>query len=309
MTQSALILNSADLPQDSEWLAAQPFPVIAVGEAGTAPGADVVVADTDAARSLVRRIEAAPIAALTLVQVLRTTECLPLQQALDVESLAYATLQAGPEFRAWLQQREPPTAPPAQEGEVILLSRQGDVVEAVLNRPANRNGMTVAMRDAWVAMLELLEADSSITELRLSGAGACFSTGGDLDEFGSFPNPATAHWVRSVCSPARMMARLGGRVSCYLHGACVGSGIELPAFARRVVAHPKTFFQLPELQLGLIPGAGGTVGIARRIGRQRAAWMVLSGRRINTANALEWGLVDEERDWRGANSAHESNDL
>ncbi len=78
-----------------------------------------------------------------------------------------------------------------------------------------------------------------------------------------------------------------------MHGACLGSGIELPAFAGRLSAHNKSFFQLPELPLGLIPGAGGTVSIARRIGRQRTAWMVLSGRRINSATALEWGLIDD----------------
>ena len=93
-------------------------------------------------------------------------------------------------------------------------------------------------------------------------------------------------------SPARLLARLGTRVSFFVHGACIGSGIELPAFAARLVAHPETFFQLPELQMGLIPGAGGTVSIARRIGRQRTAWMVLTGRRITARTALEWGLVD-----------------
>ncbi|MCK9563978.1 MAG: enoyl-CoA hydratase/isomerase family protein, partial [Bacteroidales bacterium] len=260
---------------------------------GDVPGADVVVADIDAALVLEQRIRSWPITATVLVQVLRSIEGLPFQQALDLESLAYATLQGGPEFAAWLRQRDesPLSAPPT--GEAVLLSRDGAVVEAVLNRAADRNPISVEMRDALVEALSLLEADDSITELRLRGDGACFSIGGDLREFGTLPNPGTAHWVRTVQSPARLLAKLGARVTAHVHGACIGSGLELPAFAARVVAHRNTFFQMPELQLGLIPGAGGTLSITRRIGRQRLAWLVLSGRRINTRTALAWGLVDE----------------
>ena len=80
-----------------------------------------------------------------------------------------------------------------------------------------------------------------------------------------------------------------------VHGVSVGAGVEFAAFAERVVAAPNASFQLPEVSIGLIPGAGGCVSIPRRIGRQRAAWLALSGRRINAATALEWGLVDEIR--------------
>ena len=57
-----------------------------------------------------------------------------------------------------------------------------------------------------------------------------------------------------------------------------------------------SFFELPETGLGLVPGAGGTVSIPRRIGRQRTAWMALSGARLDASTALRWGLVDEVRD-------------
>jgi enoyl-CoA hydratase/carnithine racemase len=79
----------------------------------------------------------------------------------------------------------------------------------------------------------------------------------------------------------------------------LGSGIELPAFAHHVSAAPKSFFQLPELNFGLIPGAGGCASISRRIGRQHTAWMVLSGKKINARQALAWGLIDEIRDSGG----------
>lgn len=292
MIEAKTLLQSVTaLPDDERWLGAQPGPVIAYG-AGTTRGADTVVADLAAAEALAARIRRWPITATTLVQVLRSTLALPLPQALDLESLAYATLQAGPEFAAWLEQRGAPVPAAAEPGDPILLARDGGVLTAVLNRPAARNPISVEMRDALVATLEVLAADPDIAELRLRGNGACFSVGGDLTEFGSLPDAGTAHWVRTVQSPARLLAALGARVTVEVHGACIGSGIELPAFAARVTARRNTFFHMPELSLGLIPGAGGTVSLTRRIGRQRLAWWLLSGRRINAATALEWGLID-----------------
>ena len=73
----------------------------------------------------------------------------------------------------------------------------------------------------------------------------------------------------------------------------MGAGIELPAFARRVSAHPGSSIALPEVPLGLIPGSGGTVGITRRVGRQRCAQLALTGHPITAQTALEWGLIDE----------------
>lgn len=64
------------------------------------------------------------------------------------------------------------------------------------------------------------------------------------------------------------------------------------AFAGRVTASPNAWFQLPELAMGVIPGAGGCVSIPRRIGRQRTALMLLSGKRIDSRTALRWGLID-----------------
>jgi enoyl-CoA hydratase/carnithine racemase len=82
-------------------------------------------------------------------------------------------------------------------------------------------------------------------------------------------------------------------VVAHLHGACVGSGIELPAFAGRVLAAPDTTIALPEVGLGLLPGAGGTVSLPRRIGRHRTALLALARPSIDASTALAWGLVDE----------------
>jgi enoyl-CoA hydratase/carnithine racemase len=127
----------------------------------------------------------------------------------------------------------------------------------------------------------------------LRGEGRAFCSGEDLDEFGSAPDPATAHLVRLRRSVGAVLARVSGRVTALVHGTVSGSGAELAAFAGRVVAHPEARFVLPELGLGLVPGAGGTVSLTRRIGRHRTAWMALSGQPVEAPIARSWGLVDE----------------
>ncbi len=67
----------------------------------------------------------------------------------------------------------------------------------------------------------------------------------------------------------------------------------MPAFARRVLARPDLSVRLPELSMGLVPGAGGTVSLPRRIGRWRTEYLALTGEPIGLATALDWGLVDE----------------
>ena len=95
-----------------------------------------------------------------------------------------------------------------------------------------------------------------------------------------------------AASAGAILHRLRDRATVLVHGSCVGAGIEIPAFAGTVIAAPGTRFALPEVAMGLIPGAGGTVSIPRRIGRQRALWLALSGAQLDAATALEWGLVD-----------------
>ena len=73
----------------------------------------------------------------------------------------------------------------------------------------------------------------------------------------------------------------------------MGAGIEMAAFAGRVVADEAAAISLPEIGIGLIPGAGGTVSLPRRIGRHRTALLALSGERISASTAVDWGLVDE----------------
>lgn len=286
-------------PRLRQWLAAQAGPVIGIGGSPAArqrlgTACDLVLDDDRGLSTLLDNIHQAPVAAMTLVQVLRATEQLPVPQALTVESLAYSTLQSGADFRRWSADHPPqPQRTPVDDGPPLLIERRGGTLEIRLNRPSSRNAMSIEMRDALVEAFELAVIDDDIRYIEVSGLGACFCTGGALEEFGTAADPAAAHAVRSLCLPAATLLRSTAATRFHVHGACIGSGIELPAFAHHLSASPGSFFHLPEIHFGLIPGAGGCVSIPRRIGRQRTAYLALSARRINAATALDWGLVDE----------------
>ncbi len=268
-----------------------PCPIIGIGQGALADICDVVLPDEAHLRQLMNNIMAAPFAAMVLVQHLRASASQPVKAALSAESMAYATLQFGPEFRAWRASVQIDNGI-AEEGPALLIDRQPRELLLTMNRPRSRNAIGVEMRDALCEAFDLARLDAEIGKVVLKGAGRCFSVGGDLAEFGTSSDPATAHWVRSVRLPAQRVVSIADRLEVRTQGAVIGAGIEIAAFARRVVASPDAWFQLPEIKYGLIPGAGGTVSIPRRIGRQRAAEMMLSARRISAATALNWGLID-----------------
>jgi hypothetical protein len=269
---------------------------VVVGESGDeAPGA--IRGGDDAGALIADRVAANPQAASVLCQLLRGSGDLDVVSGLLAESLAYATLQAGPEFKRWVAARRVVPGPaPAPSSSAVVLDRADDVLSIRLDRPDVHNALGLDMRDGLVEAFDLVAADPSILSVRLSGAGASFCSGGDLREFATTPDPATGHAVRSLRSPARSLARVADRVRVTVQGASVGAGVELAAFAWAVDAHPDASFRLPEVAMGLVPGSGGTVSLPRRIGRHRTAWLALSGTTIDAATAQAWGLVDRLSD-------------
>lgn len=289
--REAAQLALASLPSPHVGVAREPGELDA-GRAALAKRLDLVVESAEACAEVVRAVVAQPIAAAALVQLLRLSEGRSVADGLVAESLTYSTLQAGPGFAAWLLLRGAPRPRATDVGPAVRVARRGDHLELVLARPAKRNAFSAAMRDALCEALGVAVADASIRDVTLSGDGPDFCSGGDLDEFGSLPDPASAHAIRTTRSPARLLAACAARATVRVHGACVGAGVELPAFASRVVAAPDARFWLPELSMGLVPGAGGTVSLPPRIGRQRTAWMALTGARVDARTAKAWGLVD-----------------
>jgi enoyl-CoA hydratase/carnithine racemase len=252
----------------------------------------VTVADPDEeARVLSRAAARNPQASLVLGQVLRITEALPVNAALEVESFAYSTLLGGPEFGRWLSACGDRPMPQPAELPVIVC-RDGARLLITLNHPERRNAYGRQLRDALTDALQVAQLDPAITQVILDGVGRSFCSGGDLGEFGTTPDLATAHFVRTRAGAARLIHDLAARIEVRVHGPCIGAGIELPAFADTVVADAGTTFRLPEVGMGLIPGAGGTVSIPRRIGRWRTLYLALTGQPLDAATSLAWGLVD-----------------
>ncbi|MGU3654819.1 enoyl-CoA hydratase/isomerase family protein [Mycolicibacterium sp. A43C] len=257
----------------------------------------VTVASVDATMSELRtRLRRWPQSAAICDDVLRSVD--PAGSAFAgviTESLAYSTLQSGPEFARWLAERGPAELPPI--ADPVLSQRTGDTLRIQFNRPQRHNAFTTDARAALLEALEVARLDDSVTGVLLTGNGKSFCSGGDLAEFGTFADPASAHLARTRHSPAlaldELTARLGRACRAHVHGQVLGSGLEMAAYCGHVSADPAATFGLPELALGLIPGAGGTVSITRRTGRWRTAYLVLTGVTIDAVTALSWGLVDE----------------
>lgn len=253
--------------------------------------ADLVVSP-DELTQVVAAFERTPLAAMSLVLLLRDSERRSVYDGLVAESVTYSMLQGGPEFAAW-HNTQRPRQRMAEIGPAVTLEENDRQFIVTLSRPHVHNAFSRRMRDALCDALWSTLHDPAAREVVVRGAGPSFCSGGDLDEFGTFPSNSAAHLIRLTRSPARVITTLGSRVSMLIHGNCMGAGIELPAFSQAVSAASNTVIALPEVAMGLIPGAGGTVSLPRRIGRQRTAWLALTGAPIDADTAYKWGLVDQ----------------
>ncbi len=291
----ALPLVFVDLAETGAFpdaIALPPCPVIGLGDPAhpLAASLDAVVEAPVGAALLAQQVMAAPQAAAVVVQLLRLLPSLSAEQGLVAESLAYAVLQGSAEHLRW-RAPQPPAAPRGP-GRLLTL-REDDRLVLTLDDPDNGNAIDRDMRDQLHEALLLAALDDGIAAITLRAQGKAFSLGAELGEFGTTTDPATAHAIRARTLPAYPAARCADRLEVHVQGACVGAGLELAAWARRITATPNAWFQLPELAMGVLPGAGGCVSLTRRIGRQRTALLILSGKRLSAAQALAWGLVDE----------------
>jgi len=255
----------------------------------TVPSVDSAIAD------LTARVNRWPMAAAVCDDVLRSVDTGgPTLAGVVTESLAYSTLQGGPEFAGWLAERGPAHMP--EIADPVQAHRDGNTLRIAFNRPQRHNAFSTDARAALLEALTVAQLDPSVDQVVLTGNGPSFCSGGDLAEFGTFTDPASAHVARTRYSPALVLdaltARLGAACRAEVHGQVLGSGLEMAAFCGQVVARADAVFGLPELGLGLIPGAGGTVSVTKRIGRWRTAYLVLSGAHIDVQTAAAWGLVD-----------------
>ena len=237
-------------------------------------------------------IDSKPIAASVLAGLLRKTMDQTIVDALDSESTAYGLLQKSGEYQSSLPMLGADNLTSDLQ-PTVLTRRLGHQLDIFLNRPELHNAYNTNMRDQLCSVLETVQLDPTIKKVVIQGSGQSFCSGGDLNEFGVTDNPAFIHIVRTTRNSARLLSAISDRAEARVHGFCIGAGLELAAFCHKIIAHEASVFELPEIRYGLVPGAGGTVSLPRRIGRQRTFLMAILGHRVSAEEAKEIGLIDQ----------------
>lgn len=158
-------------------------------------------------------------------------------------------------------------------------------IVVIKNPPVNAIGASV--RSGLLAALDAAEVDERVACIVLTGAGRFFVGGADIREFDApTPEPTLPTIIRRIDSMSKP-------VVAAINGSALGGGLELALAAQGRIASPDANMGLPEVKLGLVPGAGGTQLLPRLVGLAAAAEMIASGRAISAADALSMGLIDE----------------
>ncbi len=181
--------------------------------------------------------------------------------------------------------------------DLVLTRHAGQIFEVTLNRPAKRNAINDEMMSALSAAFDQAEAafnDGARVAL-VRGAGRVFSAGIDLHQFGQIDDGLRANLFPFT---ARYQAifdkieRCSLPVISVLQGYCLGLALELALACDFRIAAERAKLALPEARLGIIPDVGGTVRLIKLVGPSRAKDLIMTGRNIDVAQALEWGLVN-----------------
>jgi enoyl-CoA hydratase len=171
----------------------------------------------------------------------------------------------------------------------VLVERDGSVATVRLNRPKQLNALSGELMGALVAALQELDEDADIRAIVVAGDGRAFAAGADVAELAAgtaislYENRRIEAWdsIRAVRTP------LVAAVS----GFCLGGGCELAMLCDLIVASETAKFGQPEINLGVLPGAGGTQRLTRAVGKAIAMDMILTGRMLSAREALAHGLV------------------
>lgn len=172
---------------------------------------------------------------------------------------------------------------------MLLVEPQTGWTRLVLNRPEAYNALTTDLLRQVAEALEALAADPATRAVVICGTGGNFAAGADIGEIADkgrmegAADPRKGYWARVRAFPKPLIAAVDG--------FCLGGGLELALMADVLVLGSDARLGLPETNLGIIPGAGGTQRLTALVGRARAMRMVLTGEIIDAGTALDWGLA------------------
>lgn len=173
----------------------------------------------------------------------------------------------------------------------ILLTERIDAKVLVLrlNRPQRRNALSTPVLQAIAAELDGVASDPAIGAVVITGSDTVFAAGADLDEMSRSTSADAVESPRFLAWQA--IRRFPKPLIAAVEGWCLGAGCELMMCCDIAVAGSEARFGQPETNLAIMPGAGGTSVLPRRIGTQRAMVMVLTGKPITATEAQDWGLI------------------
>lgn len=176
--------------------------------------------------------------------------------------------------------------------ETVIYERNENIAYITLNRPKVLNVFSVQMRDDLYEILSAIKVDEEIRAVILKGAGEkAFCAGADLKEFLTAPSAVKAREIRMLRDLWGLFRNMPQPLIAALHGYVFGSGMEIALFCDIRIATENTIFGLPEMGLGIIPGAGGTQNLPRVMGLSKSLDMLLTNRRVDVDEALSSGLV------------------
>ena len=175
--------------------------------------------------------------------------------------------------------------------DTLLFDKLNDVAHIRLNRPNVLNAYNMQMRDDFSLVLAAVQDDPDIGAIVITGEGRAFCAGADLTEFGTAPSQAVARQVRWQRDVWGQFLNLSKPIVIAVHGYCIGSGLEITLLGDLRLAAQGTIFALPEVQLGMIPAAGGSQTLPRNSRQGGALDVLFTGRRFDAAEALTMGLV------------------
>ncbi len=180
----------------------------------------------------------------------------------------------------------------SQTYETILVERRERVAIIAINRPEKRNALNIQTRAEGAAVLDELRADDSVRVLVITGAGdKAFIAGADIAEFAE----RTAISQREVMRERSLFNAIDGfpkPIIAMVNGYCLGGGCEVALACDIRIASEKASFGQPEINLGIIPGGGGTQRLTRLVGEGKAMELILTGEIIDAHTAFTLGLAN-----------------
>lgn len=175
----------------------------------------------------------------------------------------------------------------------LIVEVRERVALATLNRPDRLNALDDALIAALDALAERLEDEPDIRVLVLTGAGRCFCAGADIEALSRMPDGAAfAAYVTRLTAMMERIRRLPQPSVAALHGVAYGGGLELALACDLRVAAERTRIGLPEIALGVLPGAAGTQRLPRMIPPGIAKEVILTGEPMLLDDAVRWGLIN-----------------